>query len=146
MPENSLRSFFFGALKAQLEMIESRGHKFFKALFIERKSRGDHARVEAGAARGANDFAEIGTRERLASGEVGLQHAQFGRFAQDARPGGGGKFAGSRRQLQWDWNNRRNAADTGESARRQERVDLKWRSSGFHLAATTLMPFARMAN
>ena len=123
------RGFLFSALKAQLEMIEARGDEFFEAFLIKRQTRRDQAGVESGGACGADDFGEIGARERLASGEVGLQHAQFGGFAQHARPGGGGKLAGPRASAPEDSSNRRSAADTGESARRQEPADLEWCSS-----------------
>ena len=93
-------------------MIEARGDKFFEALFIEWQTGRDQAGVQAGGARGADDFGEIGARERFASGEVGLQDAEFGGFAQHACPGGGRKLTASRRQFQRDSSSRRSAADS----------------------------------
>jgi hypothetical protein len=93
------RGFFFGALKTQLEVIESRSDEFLEALLIQRKARSDHARVQAGGARGTDNLGQIRACERLAPGEVGLQHTEFGCFAQDARPGCGGKFPASRCQF-----------------------------------------------
>ena len=78
--------FFLRALKTQLKMVETRGHELFEALFVEGQTRGDHAGVQAGGARGADYFGQVGTGQRLATGEVSLQHAEFGGFAQDARP------------------------------------------------------------
>ena len=48
------------ALKAQLDMVDSRADDFLETLLIERKARRNQAGVEAGAARGADKLGESG--------------------------------------------------------------------------------------
>jgi hypothetical protein len=69
-----------------LQVIESGVHEICKAPFIQRQPGRDQTYVKPGSSRGADKFDEIGTRERLAAGEINLQHSCFGSFSQHSRP------------------------------------------------------------
>jgi hypothetical protein len=82
-----------------LDVVDTCLGEIFQALLIERKARGDETHVESSTACGANKFAEIGARERLASGEVRLKHPELGGLAKHARPDVGRQFVVPSRQL-----------------------------------------------
>ena len=84
--------FFAGALEAELNVIEPGGYQRGEFCFIEREAGGDEVDVEAGGTGGADEFDDIGTGERLAAGEVGLEDAELGGFVEDAGPDFGGEF------------------------------------------------------
>ena len=54
--------------------------------------RGNQIVVETCLARGFDDLGEIAPRGRLAAGQMHLQHAESGRFAEHPRPGRGVEF------------------------------------------------------
>jgi hypothetical protein len=82
-----------------LKVIEAGLYEGFEALFVERHARGDEIHVEAGGARGADQFEDVGAGERFASGEIGLQDAQSGGFLEHAGPVFGGEFCGALREF-----------------------------------------------
>lgn len=97
---NFARNFFARALKAELKMVEASLDERFEAGFIERHAGGDEIDVETGAASGFDEIEQVGTSERLAAGEIGLEDAERSGFAKDARPVGGRKLGGTRLELE----------------------------------------------
>jgi len=97
---NFVGRFFARALEAELNVIEAGGDKRGELGFIEGESRGYEIDVKACGAGGADEFDDVGARERFAAGEVGLEDAGFGGFYEDARPHFSGEFAGARLQFE----------------------------------------------
>jgi len=77
---------FLSALKAELEVIEARFRQRGEFGFVERQAGGDEIDVEAGGAGGADEIDDVGASERFAAGEIGLEDAERGGFAEDTRP------------------------------------------------------------
>src|SRR6266566_3252144 len=91
---------FTRALEAQLNVVEPGIHKSREFCFIEGQAGGDEIDVEAGGARGADEFDDVGARERFAAGEIGLKDTGFGGFLENARPDLGSEFCRARLQFQ----------------------------------------------
>src|SRR5260221_7409669 len=97
---NPVRWAFARILKAELDMVKAGFHKLGQTLVRKSDSRGDQVGVETRLARAFDQFGQIGTRQRLAAGEVQMQNAERGRLAENAQPVGGRKFLVARSQLQ----------------------------------------------
>ena len=69
---------FARILKAELDVVEPRFHKLGQTLARKPDSRSDQVRVQTRLARPRDQFSQIGTRQRLASGEVEMQNAERG--------------------------------------------------------------------
>ena len=74
---------FVGALKTQLNVIETRLDELVEPRLVEGESGSDEADVESGPAGGADEINKIGAGERLATGEIDLENACFGGFAEN---------------------------------------------------------------
>src|SRR4029434_1278629 len=70
-------------LKTELKMIESGREKRIKASFIERQTGSDQVDVEAGGARGLNEFGQVGAGEGVAARKNKLHHASGGGVAEE---------------------------------------------------------------
>ncbi len=92
--------FLARALEAELQMIEAGSEERVELGFVEGKAGGDEIDVQAGGAGGADQFDDVGAGERFATGEVGLQDAEFRGLLENARPSLGVEFRGAGLQLE----------------------------------------------
>ncbi len=81
-------------------MIETGLHEPFKLRFVERKAGSDEIDVEAGVTRGADEINDVGASQRFAAGEICLEYARLGGFAEDTGPHFAGEFAGASLQFE----------------------------------------------
>src|SRR6266576_3386287 len=86
---------FGSALKAQLNVIETRFDELVEPRFVEGESGGDEADVQSGPAGGTDEIRNIGAGQRLTSGEINLENARLGGLAEHTRPNLGSKFVGA---------------------------------------------------
>ena len=75
-------------------------HQSFELGLVQGQARGDEADVEACGAGTAHKVNNVGPRERLPTGEVGLKRASFRSFFENAHPDFRGKFVGTRLQFE----------------------------------------------
>src|SRR5437660_9038668 len=80
---NPVRRAFTGILKAELDMVEPCFHKLAQTLARKPNSRSDQVRVQTRLARACDQFSQIRTRQRLASGEVQMQNTERGGLAKN---------------------------------------------------------------
>ena len=83
---------FASALKAELDVVEAGVDECSEFWFIEGKTGGDDVHVESGGAGVFDEVDDVGAGERFATGEVGLEDAEFGGFGENTRPDSGGEF------------------------------------------------------
>src|SRR5256886_16434379 len=79
--------FFPRALEAELDVVKSGSDEGREFRFIEGQAGSDQIDVQAGGASCANKIDNVGTGERLATGEIGLENAPMGGFLQEAETG-----------------------------------------------------------
>ncbi len=89
---NFVGGFFTRALETQLKVVEAGFHQRREFRFIQGQARGDEIDVQAGRARGADKFNDVGAGERFAAGEICLKSAGCGGFLEDAGPDFGREF------------------------------------------------------
>ena len=89
-----------GSLKAELEMIEAGSDERGEFSFVERKTAGDQADIQTCLARGMNQLHDVGAGQRLAAGEIHLEHTVFRGFGKHTHPGLRWKLLFTFRQLQ----------------------------------------------
>src|ERR1700681_4538521 len=94
---NPVRRAFARILKAELDMVKARFHKLAQTLARKPDSRGNQVRVQTRLPRTLDQFGQIGTRQRLASGEVQMQNSKRGSLAENAQPVGGRELFFARR-------------------------------------------------
>jgi len=75
---NPVRRAFARILKAELDMVKTRFDKLGQTLARKPDSRGDQVGVQPRLARVCNQFGQIRTRQRLASGEMKMQNSKRG--------------------------------------------------------------------
>ena len=97
---NRLRCLLRGALEAELEMIQTRVDKSGERFFAQGQAAGDQADVQTGGAPRGDQLDNVGTRERLATRQVRLEHACGRGFLKNTSPSLGGQFGVARGQLQ----------------------------------------------
>src|SRR3954451_21688814 len=83
---------FFNALEADLDMAEPGIGKLAQPLARQQHGRGDEIGVEADIAGVLDQLDEVLARRGLAAGEMHLEHADLGEFAQDFFPFLGGQL------------------------------------------------------
>src|SRR5260370_26334966 len=81
-------------------MDEPRFHKGAEPRFVKRQAGGNQAEVEARRASGAHQFDKVGTGERLAAGEIGLEDTGIRSFPKNARPLCSGEFVAASLQFE----------------------------------------------
>jgi len=74
---NFVGELFAGALEAELDVIKPGGDEGRKFRFIERQAGSDQVDVESGGAGCAHEVDNVGTGERFATREVGLEDAEL---------------------------------------------------------------------
>src|ERR1700687_2200459 len=95
-----VRRAFARILKAELDMVKSSFHKLAQTLARKSDAGCDQVGIQTRLARTYDQFGQIRTRQRLASGEVQMQNAERGSLAKNAQPVGGRKLLFARCQLQ----------------------------------------------
>jgi len=88
-PGNPVRRAFAGILKAELDVVKARFHKLAQTLPRKPDPGSDQVRVQTRPARASDQLGQIGTRQRLASGEMQMQNTKRGSLAENAKPVGG---------------------------------------------------------
>jgi len=111
-PGNPVGIAFVRILKAELDMVKARVHQLRQPLARKPDSRGDQVRVQTRPARAFDQFGQIRTRQRLASGEVKMQNAERGGLAENAQPVGSRALLCAK-SAPADSSNRRSAAGSG---------------------------------
>src|SRR5712691_310023 len=97
---NFVGEFFASALEAELDVIKAGGDEGRKFCFIERQTGGNQINVESGGASCAYKFDNVGTSQRFATCEIGLEGAELGGFQEDAGPYFGGELVGTGLQFE----------------------------------------------
>ena len=87
---------FAGALEAELEMVEAGIRQEVQLDFVEWKAGADEIDVKSRGTGGTNEFDDVRAGERFAAGEVCLEDAEFGGFAEDAGPCLGSELVSAR--------------------------------------------------
>ena len=81
-------------------MVKARLHKLGQSLARKADAGRDQVGVETCLPRACDHFDQIGTRQRLASGEMQMQNSEPGGLAENAQPVCGCEFFLARAQLQ----------------------------------------------
>src|SRR6267142_1018523 len=89
------------ALKTELDVIETGFDQRGKFCLVHGQAGGDEVDVQAGGACGTNEIHDVRSRERFASGEIGLEDSCFGGFVEDTRPDFGGELVAASLQFEW---------------------------------------------
>src|SRR5206468_12743199 len=77
---------FLRDLEAQLDVVKYGSDEGRESRFIEGQAGSDQIDVQAGGAGRAHKVDNVGTCERFAAGEIGLENAELGGFLKDAGP------------------------------------------------------------
>src|SRR5262245_3714356 len=93
--------FFASALKTELEVVKAGSDEFVQAFFIEREAGSDEVDIESSGPRSLDEFIEVGSGERFASGEVELHDAGGSGLGKNARPYLGGKLFAPSGEFAW---------------------------------------------
>ena len=97
---NPVRRFFARILKADLDVIESGANQRCQPLLIQSNARGDEIGVKPRTYVPQRQFSQIRPRQRFATSEVRVQHAQLACLLKDAGPLASRKLRLRSRQLQ----------------------------------------------
>src|SRR5258708_15335124 len=81
-------------------MVEPRFHEGAEPRLVEWQPGGNHADVKARRTRGAHQLDNVGTGERLATSEIGLEHTGIRSFPKNARPLCSGEFVAASLQFE----------------------------------------------
>src|ERR1700733_8300576 len=95
-----VRRAFFRILKAKLDVVKARVYQLGQALARKPDSGRDQVRVQTCLTRSLDQFSQIRACQRLASGEVKMQHAECCGLIENPQPVGGREFFLARSQLQ----------------------------------------------
>src|SRR5580700_8113958 len=90
---------FAGALKTQLNMIETRLNELVKPRLVKGHPGSNEIDIEPGLAGGTDKVQNIGAGQRLSACKIDLENTRFDRFAKHTRPNLGSQFVGATPQL-----------------------------------------------